>query len=439
MKKLFIGALSVYISAVLFVFTAAGAETDNAEVNEVNIEEAAAETVVTEEENQETVLPPIITSDNISFSVHIEDAANLIPQNMVFGIYSPQGQFWGAQRIWVADVAADHTITFNVPEYRLGETLYLKLFSGAEKVQYGYDFYGVEDMIPIQTFVYFSEEEGRTVYGNEFSISATPLSSRYVKGFANGWELYFKNPAKLINGVTMIPMYEYLDALFMSGCAQVDNASGRIQIDANGHSVLFFLNGNDMYADGAVTYSDVVPQRINGVIYVPFRFLVEGLGGTISSWEENGVFNVYADLWYEDQTPAEEFVNSNGIKSSTDYLVWISKGDYTVTVFLDKNGVWDEIKSFPCSIGAPGTPTITGQYEYYSRESRWSYPNYYVGPIMRFYNGYAIHSTLLRYDGSDYDGRVGKQISHGCVRVEPENINWMVNMVPLYTKIYITN
>ena len=58
---------------------------------------------------------------------------------------------------------------------------------------------------------------------------------------------------------------------------------------------------------------------------------------------------------------------------------------------------------------------------------------------MRFYKGYAIHSTLLRYDGSDYDGRVGKQISHGCVRVKPENINWMVSMIPLYTKIYITN
>ena len=58
---------------------------------------------------------------------------------------------------------------------------------------------------------------------------------------------------------------------------------------------------------------------------------------------------------------------------------------------------------------------------------------------MRFYRGYALHSTLLRYDGSDADARLGKKISHGCVRLAPESINWMVDNVPLYTKIYVTN
>ena len=56
---------------------------------------------------------------------------------------------------------------------------------------------------------------------------------------------------------------------------------------------------------------------------------------------------------------------------------------------------------------------------------------------MRFNGGYAIHSTLLRYDGTPYDDRVGVKISHGCIRLRKDDINWMVSYIPLNTRIYI--
>lgn len=136
---------------------------------------------------------------------------------------------------------------------------------------------------------------------------------------------------------------------------------------------------------------------------------------------------------------AEDVVNGNRIWSDTDYLVWVSKSNFTVSVFLRDNGAWRCIKYFPCSIGAPNTPTVTGQFRYYQYQTRWQYSGYYVGPIMRFYGGYAIHSTLLNNNGTDRDGRTGKMISHGCVRVRPENMNWLTYYVPLGTKIYVTN
>ena len=136
---------------------------------------------------------------------------------------------------------------------------------------------------------------------------------------------------------------------------------------------------------------------------------------------------------------AENHVNEKKIWSDTPYLIWVSKANFTVSVFLRENGRWNFIKSFACSIGAPGTPTVTGQFKYYQYQKKWDYGSYYVGPIMRFYGGYAIHSTLVNNDGTDRDGRVGKMISHGCVRVRPENIRWLVDYIPLNTKIYITN
>ncbi|MGN1097386.1 MAG: L,D-transpeptidase, partial [Clostridia bacterium] len=134
----------------------------------------------------------------------------------------------------------------------------------------------------------------------------------------------------------------------------------------------------------------------------------------------------------------EKLINSRGISSDTEYLVWVSKSEYTVRVYRGSEGNWKKINSFLCAIGAPSSPTCEGVYKYYQRQSRWEYPNYYCGPIMRFNGGFAIHSTLLRYNGTDYDGRVGARISHGCVRVRPENINWLAETVPLYSTIYIT-
>lgn len=142
------------------------------------------------------------------------------------------------------------------------------------------------------------------------------------------------------------------------------------------------------------------------------------------------------DTW---KSTAEGVVNGNNILSDTVYLVWVSKSNYTVSVFLWENSKWNCIKYFDCSIGAPNSPTVTGQYKYYQYQNRWQYNGYYVGPIMRFYGGYAIHSTLVNNNGTDRDGRVRKMISHGCVRVRPENIQWLTDYVPIGTKIYITN
>lgn len=399
----------------------------------------AAPTVLAETATENTTASrqTMFTGERVAVNIHIEDAANLIPQNMVFGIYNSEGRFLGAQKIWVADVAANHRMIFELPEYYLGETFYLKLFSGAEKIRYAYDFYKEGDMIPLETYTY-TDNSGERVYGYEFSVSAFPFSSKYIKTDANGWELYFKNPAKLVNGVCMIPLFEYLEALEMSQSAQVNNNSGRIDIEANGHKVTFFINGNDMYADDKVTYSDTTPLKVNGVIYVPFRFLVEGLGGTITAENVNGQMSVSAALRADVLKESEKFVNDNKIRSKTNYLIWVSKSKFTVTVFENVNGLWKELDAFICSIGAPDTPTVTGEFEYFSKEARWSYPTYYVGPIMRFYHGYALHSTLLRYNGASADGRLGKKISHGCVRLAPENINWMADNIPLHTKVYVT-
>lgn len=148
---------------------------------------------------------------------------------------------------------------------------------------------------------------------------------------------------------------------------------------------------------------------------------------------------IYIDVYMKTERPkTEEKIITGEIKSETPYTVWVSKANFRVNVYLSENGQTRLIKSFPCSIGAPLTPTITGQYKYYQYQPRWSYSGYYVGPVMRFYGGYAIHSTLVNNDGTDRDGRVGKMISHGCVRVRPNDMQWLADYVSMGSTIYIT-
>ncbi len=136
---------------------------------------------------------------------------------------------------------------------------------------------------------------------------------------------------------------------------------------------------------------------------------------------------------------AEKFVNERNVSSDTDYLVWVSKSNFKVNVFCRDNNKWNYIKDIDCSIGAINTPTVTGEFIYHQQQPRWQYNGYYVGPIMRFYRGYAIHTTLMNNNGTDRDARIGKMISHGCVRVRPKDMQWLVDFVPLNTKVYVTN
>ena len=171
----------------------------------------------------------------------------------------------------------------------------------------------------------------------------------------------------------------------------------------------------------------------------------ECLMGTYAYRDENNELVICNEGFIETvpETATEKFykekhVNDLAVWSNTPYLIWVSKANYTVNVFYRDNGRWNLTNEFPCAIGAPSTPTVTGQFIYHQYQPKWYYDGYYVAPVMRFYGGYALHSTLIYDNGKDKDPRVGKRISLGCVRLRPSDITWLAENIPLDTKIYIT-
>lgn len=377
------------------------------------------------------------TKNSLTVRLRVNQTEHPIPGSAVFGIFTADGEFLKAEKISVQNPGETAEITYSLPDYTLGETFYLSCFSGAESVQ----FYGVEykenQMIPLTTFTPTDPADENP--GNEFFLFVSPKQHLPVTVTVGGSPVVMEHPAVILDNSCLVPVQEFLTAIRVHPSLVTYYPDIR-RIDVNGYEkrLSTYLDSTYAYFDGAQTENSVPSKALSGTLYVPFRLVADCMGIAYEVQQNDAGITINLPNLKFEETYLEKTINQTGLSSRTPYLLWVSKKDYSVHVFLGSKNHWGLIKTLPCAIGAPATPTVTGEFEYFSKESRWTYPNYYVGPIMRFYHGYAFHSTLRRYDGTPYDDRVGKKLSHGCVRLHPADIEWMVNYVPLYTKVYIT-
>ena len=121
--------------------------------------------------------------------------------------------------------------------------------------------------------------------------------------------------------------------------------------------------------------------------------------------------------------------------SSTRWLIMVDTRNNYLGLFTGKKGNWDLYKYWICSTGATYTPTVLGQYTVTGKGYSFGagYTCYYY---TQFYGDYLIHS-IKYYQGTFnvMDGRMGMNISHGCVRLPLERAKWIYNNIPYGTKV----
>ena len=142
-----------------------------------------------------------------------------------------------------------------------------------------------------------------------------------------------------------------------------------------------------------------------------------------------------------DPTPASQ--NSlqnwaNRYSSSTDRLILVDTGASRVYVFYGRQGSWKYDRTMVCSAGKPSTPTVKGQFTVQNRGYSFGhgYTCYYW---TQFYGDYLFHSVLY-YQGTRRikDGTLGRNASHGCVRLAIENAKWIYDCIPRGTKVVVS-
>lgn len=395
-----------------------------------------AEITTHTQEVSESVSP---TSTQVIININVHQVLNQIPYDVEFDLYSSDKSFIGTKKLSLDFGHSFDTLVFDVPEYLAGTTFYLSCFSGAESIYFNNTYYPAKSMIPLLTGAYTPTSPEDTGVGNSFVANLTPLSHKPVIFTVNNNPTYLAHPVSLTDDGCLVPLYDFFNTFGLnSSLIYFSQADKKVDIYGSVHHLTTFVDSNYAFINNIRCENNIYTKSINGVIYVPLKLITDCMGIRIQEFDYYGIH--YIDLknpvFFD--TEAETLINQRYISSRTDHLIWVSKKDFTVSVFQGSQNNWNLIEQFPCTIGKPSTPTITGEFEYYSKESRWSYAKYYVAPIMRFRGGYALHSTLINYDGTDYDARVGEKLSLGCVRLQPTDINWLADNIPLYTKVYIT-
>ena len=141
-----------------------------------------------------------------------------------------------------------------------------------------------------------------------------------------------------------------------------------------------------------------------------------GVEGEIQAPQPNEKVDSESDTQPDADQPESEptSVSPTAVQSGSQILINIDKSRQEMTVFVD--GI--EQHTWPVSTGAPGYATPSGNFTASSMNEVWYSKEWDNAPMPNsiFFTkeGHAIH-------GSYETKKLGRAVSHGCVRLAPEN------------------
>ena len=133
-------------------------------------------------------------------------------------------------------------------------------------------------------------------------------------------------------------------------------------------------------------------------------------------------------------------LKAQNYRSDTDKLILVDLTNHRVGIYSGGYQNWVNIQSYVCTVGAPSTPTITGEFSIYMKRKYFDSGSsrcFYFSP---FKGGYGFHSVLYYQDPTPQrimDGRLGMDLSHGCVRLDVNHAKWIYDNCSIGTKVVV--
>lgn len=167
----------------------------------------------------------------------------------------------------------------------------------------------------------------------------------------------------------------------------------------------------------------------------------------------NGVMQKNKEFWLG---KLKYYVDKNGVwrggskymwgrckkqTSGTDTMLVTSRNRHTVCIFKKIDGTWCCQYEWLCSVGKNGSKTPHGKF--YVRSKKKSFGKghtcWYATRYHKKYPKAAFHSVLYKTGSKTKikDGRLGKNISNGCVRLALKNAKWIYDNLKKKSRILI--
>lgn len=127
-------------------------------------------------------------------------------------------------------------------------------------------------------------------------------------------------------------------------------------------------------------------------------------------------------------------------KSKTKYLIAVDCTRNRTCIFQGKKGNWKLKYYWKCTTGKKSTPTIKGNFKVCGKVSHFGESNgYSVWHATRIKYEYYFHSVLYKpwSKKTIIAGKLGKNLSHGCVRLKKSNAKWIYKNCKSGTRIVI--
>ena len=210
------------------------------------------------------------------------------------------------------------------------------------------------------------------------------------------------------------------------------------KVDFNCNSVEKNSNGWWYIRNGKVDFShNGIEVNHNGAWYVRGGKVDFNYNGE-TKWNGTNCYIVNGRITM--QGVSKQIADRAGNASSdTNWLIVTDTSACKVAVFAGSKGNWTTVKYISCSPGKPSTPTVKGEFKVTGRGLSFGKPTYTCWYYTQFYGDYLFHSVIYNKNSktSIQDGRLGMQLSHGCVRLALDEAKWIYDTIPNGTKVIV--
>lgn len=134
---------------------------------------------------------------------------------------------------------------------------------------------------------------------------------------------------------------------------------------------------------------------------------------------------------------------NNVVLTTTRYWITVDKAARTVTVY--HAGI--ELRRFLAVIGKPATPTPDGLAAIWERDPQpdpqgflgpWAMPLTVLSNVLYNFGGGPGRIAIHGRDGASLENPLGSAASHGCIRVDNHEIDWLAANIRPGTPVEIT-
>lgn len=129
-----------------------------------------------------------------------------------------------------------------------------------------------------------------------------------------------------------------------------------------------------------------------------------------------------------------------GLSSKTNYLIVVSRSNHRVAIYHGSKHNWKRLHVFKCSLGRSGHSTPRGSFAIGGHLKHFDSGGSRVWYASRFKTHYYFHSVLYRISSTPKkvkNGRLGRNISHGCIRLSLSHAKYIYSQIPSGTKVYL--